>query len=245
MWQARRSPSPRTDTSEASLTDHAISHMPLGKLTRLITRLVEHDGFLWGCVNFAARARALARSRFAAHCLGAPGLHLGAPAIIRGVRFIRFGRDVHVGGGIWIEAVKQYGTQSFAPKISIGDRSSFSDRVHITCIERIDIGRDVLMGSHVYISDHGHGIYKGLDQSPASMPPVRRLLGGGGPVTIGNNVWIGDNVIIVGPVSIGDGAVIGANSVIRRDVPSNCMAAGIPAKTIKIFDAASSTWKTS
>jgi acetyltransferase-like isoleucine patch superfamily enzyme len=54
-----------------------------------------------------------------------------------------------------------------------------------------------------------------------------------GPITIGNNVWIGINATIVGPVTIGDNAVIGAGSVVLKDIPSNAVAAGVPAKVIR------------
>lgn len=54
-----------------------------------------------------------------------------------------------------------------------------------------------------------------------------------GKPTIGNNVSLGANVTIVGPVRIGDNVTIGAGSVVVKDIPDNCMAAGVPAKVIK------------
>lgn len=53
------------------------------------------------------------------------------------------------------------------------------------------------------------------------------------PIIIGNNVWIGTNVTVLKGVTIGDGAIIAAGSVVSKDVPANCIAAGIPAKVIK------------
>ena len=55
---------------------------------------------------------------------------------------------------------------------------------------------------------------------------------GGGAPTIGNNVFIGAGAKILGEISIGDGAVIGANAVVLNDVPSNCLAIGVPARII-------------
>jgi lipopolysaccharide O-acetyltransferase len=63
-----------------------------------------------------------------------------------------------------------------------------------------------------------------------------------GPVIIGSNVWVGDNVVIVGPVRIGDGVVIGANSVVTSDIPENVIAVGAPARIIKSFDKTSGEW---
>ena len=53
------------------------------------------------------------------------------------------------------------------------------------------------------------------------------------PVTIGNNCWIGGSVTILPGVTIGDNVTIGAGSVVAKDIPSNSVAVGNPAKVIK------------
>ena len=53
------------------------------------------------------------------------------------------------------------------------------------------------------------------------------------PVTVGNNVWIGGSVTIIGGVTIGDNAVIAAGSVVIRDVPADTLVAGNPARIIR------------
>lgn len=55
----------------------------------------------------------------------------------------------------------------------------------------------------------------------------------GQPVEIGNNVWIGVGTTILKGVTIGDGAIIAAGSVVTKDIPARCLAAGVPAKVIK------------
>lgn len=50
---------------------------------------------------------------------------------------------------------------------------------------------------------------------------------------IGNNVHIANGAKIIGPVRIGDNVIIGANAVVVKDVPDNCIVAGVPAKIIK------------
>ena len=52
-------------------------------------------------------------------------------------------------------------------------------------------------------------------------------------VSIGNDVWIGCNSLILGGVSIGNGAIIGAGAVVTKDVPPYSVVAGVPAKVIK------------
>jgi acetyltransferase-like isoleucine patch superfamily enzyme len=53
------------------------------------------------------------------------------------------------------------------------------------------------------------------------------------PIKIGNNVWIGMNVVVMPGVKIGDNVIIGANSVVNKDIPSDCVAAGVPCEVIK------------
>lgn len=53
------------------------------------------------------------------------------------------------------------------------------------------------------------------------------------PVIIGKNVWITTRCIILGGVTIGDNSIIGAGSVVTKDIPANCIAAGNPCKVIK------------
>lgn len=53
------------------------------------------------------------------------------------------------------------------------------------------------------------------------------------PIEIGNNVWIGGNVVVLPGVKIGDNVVIGAGSVVTKDIPSNVVAVGNPCKAIK------------
>ena len=56
------------------------------------------------------------------------------------------------------------------------------------------------------------------------------------PITIGNDVYIGNNVILLPGVSIGNNVVIGAGAVVTKNIPSNSVAVGVPAKVIKSAD---------
>lgn len=53
------------------------------------------------------------------------------------------------------------------------------------------------------------------------------------PIKVGNNVWIGENVIVLPGVTIGDNVVIGAGSIVNKDILSNSAAVGNPCKVIK------------
>ena len=58
------------------------------------------------------------------------------------------------------------------------------------------------------------------------------------PITVGNSVWLGGGVKVLPGVTIGDNVVIGAGSVVVRDIPSNSVAVGNPARVIKTITAA-------
>lgn len=60
-----------------------------------------------------------------------------------------------------------------------------------------------------------------------------KLFDDNNPTIIGNDVWLGANVVVKQGVKIGDGAVIGANAVITHDVPPYSIVVGVPAKIIK------------
>ncbi len=94
----------------------------------------------------------------------------------------------------------------------------------IDASERIEIGRNSMIGPHCYITDHDHGH---MANKPVGEQPLI-----GSPVWIGREVWIGAGVIILKGVTIGDGAVIGAGAVVTRDVPVGAKMAGVPARPI-------------
>jgi acetyltransferase-like isoleucine patch superfamily enzyme len=178
-----------------------------------------------------------------AYLVGWKKSYLGRGSRVIGTRFITVGERLSIGRYAWIEAVVESGEKTYTPVIKLGSGFHASERLHISSISGVESGDHCLIGSGVYISDHNHGSYKGDEQSHPSEPPVERKLVSHGTVVIGANVWMGDNVIIVGPVRIGDGVVVGANSVVTRDVPDNVIVAGVPAKIIKQFNSTSGKWE--
>lgn len=200
------------------------------------------DGLLFGSILLFYRVLRVARSRWYSFVLNAKNLDIGIGCHIKGVRHIHFGPNVSIFRNIWLEAVTRHGGEHYQPRIDIGARTSFSNNVHVSCIDRISLGQDVLIGSNVHISDHNHGTYAGASPSLPGIAPALRKLGTSGPVIIGDKVWICDNVVIIGPAHIGEGAVIGANAVVRGDIPAGAIAAGAPAKVVKQFDNVAGQW---
>ncbi|MDR1464962.1 MAG: sugar O-acetyltransferase [Oscillospiraceae bacterium] len=89
---------------------------------------------------------------------------------------------------------------------------------------KITIGDNALLAPNVVITTTGHAVDPALR---------RRYIQFSLPVTIGDNVWIGANAVILPGVTIGDNAVIGAGSVVSRDVPPNVVAVGSPCRVLR------------
>ena len=161
---------------------------------------------------------------------------------IRGARYISIG-TLRAGSRIDIEAVDRYGTQSFSPRISIGRGVCFSNDVHIGCTNRVSLGNGVLLGSHVYITDHDHGIYAGDEpHSDPGSEPSKRPLTATGTVVLEDNVHVGEYVTILKNVRIGAGSIIGAHSNVTRSIPPYTIAAGNPARPLKNYCQTSRLW---
>lgn len=104
---------------------------------------------------------------------------------------------------------------------------------HISAINKVLIGNNVLMASFVYISDHSHGNVNDMDGVVEH--PLERPLYSKGPIIIEDDVWLDEKVSVMPGVHIGRGAIIGANSVVTKDIPAYAVAVGAPAKVIKML----------
>jgi acetyltransferase-like isoleucine patch superfamily enzyme len=132
----------------------------------------------------------------------------------------------------WIQTIKSYRKTEYYPSLSIGKNFTCGNNVHISCAKKILIGDNVLIGSNVYIGDHSHGSTK-TGVRNITIPPKEMPLDDLGVIIIGNNVWIGDGVVILAGSEIADGSVIGANSVVKNGFDIGCVIAGNPAKNVK------------
>lgn len=113
--------------------------------------------------------------------------------------------------------------------VRIGERTCFFDPrnclIDVTRPWLVEIGDDVQITRGLTLLTHGYdwSVMKGM---------YGRVLGSSGKVTIGNNVFIGMNTTILKGVTIGNNVVIGACSLVNKDIPDNCVAAGNPIRVI-------------
>lgn len=150
--------------------------------------------------------------------------------LLYGLKYISVGSMTTFGKGMRLTAWDTYAGECFHPSITIGKDCHFGDNCHVTSCNKISIGDNLLTGTNVLITDNAHGQF---DKNNIVLPPIDRPLYSKGSVTIGNNVWLGNNVCIMPGVSVGDGVIVAANSVVTKDVPSNTMVAGVPARIVK------------
>lgn len=182
------------------------------------------------------------RDGITARKLGCAGFRVGRHPRLLGLSHMQLGARFTAGDDLWLEAVTVFAGQRFSPQLSIGAGCNLSDRVHIACLEHVSIGANFLSGSGVLISDHAHGAYRGPQQSSPETAPVQRALYSAGPVNIGDNVWLGDAVMVLAGASIGDGCVIGAGSVVTGEIPPRSMAVGTPARVVRRWDESLAQW---
>lgn len=146
---------------------------------------------------------------------------------IEGGNYISVGNYFMARNGLRLEAWDQYRDARYTPMISIGDHVNVGEHCHIGAVSKVIIGSHVLMGSKVYITDHHHGT---TDPEDLKRPPAARKLHSKGDVIIEDNVFIGDNVVIMPGVKVGHNSVLAANTVVTKCVPPFSVVCGIPGK---------------
>ncbi|USD42954.1 sugar O-acetyltransferase [Vibrio sp. SCSIO 43135] len=97
---------------------------------------------------------------------------------------------------------------------------------NLTLVDDTDIyiGDSVMIGPNVTIATAGHPIDPELRRKVAQFNI---------PVTIGNNVWIGANSVVLPGITIGENTVIGAGSIVTKDIPANVVAVGNPCRVLR------------
>ncbi|HET8551916.1 MAG TPA: sugar O-acetyltransferase [Gammaproteobacteria bacterium] len=107
--------------------------------------------------------------------------------------------------------------------ISVGRNVFVNQNCTFYDLGGIDIADDVMIGPNVSIITSGHPVE----------PSRRRNFVVAKPIVIGQNVWIAAGVTIIGGVTVGEHSVVAAGSVVTRDVPSNVLVGGNPARVIR------------
>lgn len=139
---------------------------------------------------------------------------------------IRIGNESVIGGrNTWLVGFPWGGDAVLV----IGERVAIGYQTTLSVAVGLTIGDDTVMASNVQIYDNpSHPVSATRRLRREALRPDECA-----PVSIGRNVWIGTQSIIMRGVSIGDNSVVAAGSIVTRDVAPNMLVGGNPAKPIK------------
>lgn len=122
-------------------------------------------------------------------------------------------------GGAWIEPPFYF---CYGRHIILGEGTYVNFNCNFVDDGMITVGKNVMFGPAVTIATVGHPL----------RPDMREYMYTD-PVTICDNVWIGENVTICPGVTIGENSVIGAGSVVVKDIPANVVTVGNPCRVLR------------
>ncbi len=147
-------------------------------------------------------------------------LSLGAGTVVAGSENIFLNGSLSCAENCFLSATRG--------RLEIGDQTFLNRNVSLVAdFGDIKIGKSVLIAMNVTMRAADHRI----DQSPRVL--IREQGHVSKPISVGNDVWIGANAVILGGVTIGDHVVIGAGAVVTKDIPAGSVAAGVPARVLK------------
>lgn len=149
-------------------------------------------------------------------------------------------RHVAVGAGTQVERGTHFHSNDEGPgrRIVIGERCFIGQNCFFSAGERIEMRRDVVVGAACNFLAAGHR-YDDPRRAVARAEVVSY-----GPMTLGANAWIGVGATLLGGVEVGFGAIVAAGSLLRTSVPPLCLAAGHPARVIRVYDWVAGAWST-
>lgn len=129
-------------------------------------------------------------------------------------------------------------------KMMIGSGTQIGMFSRIASLNSVIIGKNVITGPHIFIADYNHE-YRDIDKPvmyQGNYVKTNEKFPFGG-VKVGDDSWIGTNVVIAGSIEIGKHCIIGANSVVTHDIPDYSVAVGSPCKIIKRYNIQTQSWE--
>lgn len=114
-------------------------------------------------------------------------------------------------------------------KLVLGSGTTINRYSRIVAYDHIEMGDNVMLAEFVTIVDHDHKYLLNDDDLVFSGYEAK-------PIKIGSNVWIGEKSSILKGCTVGDNVIIAAHSLVTKDVPSNSIVGGVPAKVLKVIE---------
>jgi acetyltransferase-like isoleucine patch superfamily enzyme len=135
-----------------------------------------------------------------------------------------------------IEPILEYANIRYSPRVEIGKDVYIGPHVYIACVGRISIGDESVLSENVYLNDTNHGL------DPEGGLIMKQQLVHSGDITIGKSCFLGLRSAIMPGVTLGDHCVVGTSSVVTKSFPSYSMIAGAPAVLIKRYSLEEKRW---
>ncbi|KHL08388.1 succinyltransferase-like protein [Mumia flava] len=133
---------------------------------------------------------------------------------------LELGPDVLLEPWVWI-------TGGPDARITVGEGSFLNVGVMLAASHRVEIGPHCMLANGCLVTDSDHRF------DDPELPVPWQGFTSRGPTIVGDNTWLGANVVVTSGVTIGRRCVVGANSVVTRDLPAFSVAAGAPARVIR------------
>ncbi len=216
--------------------------------TRSLIRTIYFEWCIWlakvpGALGLALRK--IFWSRLFASC--GTGVFFGENIILRHPNRIHLGNKVVISDGCILDARNEESTNV----IQLGDNVILSNNVMISCKggtvkigsntglgaqmiiqavmnSPVEIGNDVFIGPMCYITGGGNYNTERLD-----IPIWKQGLKEMGKTVLGDDIWLGANVTVLGEVEIGSGSIVAAGAVVSKSIPEKSVCRGVPAKIFK------------
>lgn len=157
--------------------------------------------------------------------------------IVTNQRYIHIGKKLKIKQGYRIECYPTFSYQVLKPQLVIGDNVIVNYGFTAFVANKISIGSNCILAANVTLISENHGM------DPESTQPYHAQPLTTGPITIGEGCWLGQNVSVLPNVTIGRKCIISTSSVVTRDIPDFCIAAGVPARIIKKFNFNTHRWE--
>jgi acetyltransferase-like isoleucine patch superfamily enzyme len=143
---------------------------------------------------------------------------------------IEIGKKASVRLGRWVWVGKGTKIRCHEGEVQIGAKSVLGEDCTISAYQHVSIGEQCIVADRVMLIDFDHSVAE--VERPIRVQGIYKR-----DVRVGNNVWIGYGAQILRGVTVGDNSIIGASAVVSKDVPANAVAAGIPARIIRMREA--------
>jgi acetyltransferase-like isoleucine patch superfamily enzyme len=152
----------------------------------------------------------------------------GVAFICPGVKFeIKPGARVHLGRWSWIGNDTKIRVHE--GEVRIGAKTVLGQECTISAYQHVSIGRECIFADRAMLIDFDHSV---VDvERPVRLQGIYMR-----DVRVGHNVWVGYGACILRGCTVGDNSVLGTYAVVTRDIPANAVAAGAPARVLRMRD---------